>query len=318
MAGKCGWKLKNINFNKMKKIIIILLCFFSIHCFGQAGLVNNAAIVANEGFLYPTVNNLSDVPTPLPSGLTISCLCDGMVHFWDGASWHIFLDSNRIAQIGYLKGTDTVSISNRINTNTSNIALRVKYTDTSTMLSGYGTAIGLRVKYTDTAAMLSAYRTALNGKQPLITTGTTAQYLRGDLSLATFPTLVSTFTNDAGYALVGTSTPVTRPINSTTFTPSTTKPAFIKYNIRISCTATIGSASDGKVALQHSIDGGTTWIDDGEIENSNTVTLAVALNSINVSSGFLVANIPSNALVRMNSTNTGTTTITYIRGVETY
>lgn len=38
-----------------------------------------------------------------------------------------------------------------------------------------------------------------NGKQNAITTGTTAQYFRGDLSLATFPTLVSSFTNDAGY-----------------------------------------------------------------------------------------------------------------------
>ena len=40
---------------------------------------------------------------------------------------------------------------------------------------------------------------ALNAKQDTITTGTTAQYFRGDLSLATFPTLVSSFTNDAGY-----------------------------------------------------------------------------------------------------------------------
>lgn len=38
-----------------------------------------------------------------------------------------------------------------------------------------------------------------NNKQNAITTGTTAQYFRGDLSLATFPTVVSSFTNDAGY-----------------------------------------------------------------------------------------------------------------------
>ena len=42
-----------------------------------------------------------------------------------------------------------------------------------------------------------------NTKQAAITTGTTAQYLRGDLSLATFPTTVSTFTNDAGYTTLG-------------------------------------------------------------------------------------------------------------------
>lgn len=38
-----------------------------------------------------------------------------------------------------------------------------------------------------------------NNKQGAITTGTTAQYIRGDLSLGTFPTAVSSFTNDSGY-----------------------------------------------------------------------------------------------------------------------
>jgi hypothetical protein len=47
--------------------------------------------------------------------------------------------------------------------------------------------------------LTSADYTTLMAKQNAITTGTTAQYLRGDLSLATFPTTVSTFTNDAGY-----------------------------------------------------------------------------------------------------------------------
>ena len=37
-----------------------------------------------------------------------------------------------------------------------------------------------------------------NGKQAAITTGTTAQYLKGDLSLGTFPTALSSFTNDLG------------------------------------------------------------------------------------------------------------------------
>lgn len=40
---------------------------------------------------------------------------------------------------------------------------------------------------------------ALNGKQTTIVTGTTAQYFRGDLSLATFPTLLSQFTNDLDF-----------------------------------------------------------------------------------------------------------------------
>ena len=42
-------------------------------------------------------------------------------------------------------------------------------------------------------------QSALNAKQDSIITGTSAQYLKGDLSLGTFPTNVSTFTNDSGY-----------------------------------------------------------------------------------------------------------------------
>ena len=50
-----------------------------------------------------------------------------------------------------------------------------------------------------------------NSKQNAITTGTTSQYLKGDLSLGNFPTNVSSFSNDAGY--------VTNVITSLGYTP---------------------------------------------------------------------------------------------------
>lgn len=52
---------------------------------------------------------------------------------------------------------------------------------------------------TGTLSNQTDLQTALNAKQNSITTGTTAQYFRGDLSLATFPTALSSFTNDTGY-----------------------------------------------------------------------------------------------------------------------
>lgn len=52
---------------------------------------------------------------------------------------------------------------------------------------------------TGTLSSQSDLQTALNAKQNTITTGTTAQYFKGDLSLGTFPTAVSSFTNDSGY-----------------------------------------------------------------------------------------------------------------------
>jgi len=67
-----------------------------------------------------------------------------------------------------VKYTDSASMlaayQTAINTNTANILLRVKYTDTATMLTAYQSAILSRVKYTDTSSMLAAYASSLNGK----------------------------------------------------------------------------------------------------------------------------------------------------------
>lgn len=52
---------------------------------------------------------------------------------------------------------------------------------------------------TGTLSNQTDLQTALNAKQNAITTGTIAQYLRGDLSLATFPTALSSFTNDTNF-----------------------------------------------------------------------------------------------------------------------
>lgn len=55
------------------------------------------------------------------------------------------------------------------------------------------------VNGSDTGLVTPALFTTWNGKQNAITTGSTAQYFRGDFSLATFPTNLSTFTNGPGY-----------------------------------------------------------------------------------------------------------------------
>ena len=71
---------------------------------------------------------------------------------------------------------------------------------TANGLSIAGQAISLAAaSSTSTGALTSTDWSTFNSKQNAITTGTTAQYFRGDLSLATFPTNVSAFTNDAGY-----------------------------------------------------------------------------------------------------------------------
>jgi hypothetical protein len=67
---------------------------------------------------------------------------------------------------------------------------------------------------TDVQHSLNDVDRCIGNKQNTITTGTTAQYLRGDLTLATFPTNVSTFNNDSGYA--------TASAVASTYVPKTT------------------------------------------------------------------------------------------------
>jgi len=67
----------------------------------------------------------------------------------------------------------------------------------------------------------SALNSRISAKQNTITTGTTAQYFRGDLSLATFPTNNTSFTNGAGYTTASSTTTftnkrITARVDSTT------------------------------------------------------------------------------------------------------
>lgn len=111
---------------------------------------------------------------------------------------------------------------------------------------------------------------------------------------------------------------VTRAINSTTYTINPTKQAYVAYDVSVSCTATIGGTASGTISLQYSTNAGSTWITVGTLGNSNTVSLAIALNSVTVQRAQLVGYIPANALVKMVTTTTGSTTATYNNGQETY
>ena len=78
------------------------------------------------------------------------------------------------------------------------------YTNARSRSALSSTATGLAYSSsTGVFSLASGYviptQTQLDNKQNTITTGTSAQYLRGDLTLATFPTAVSAFSNDANY-----------------------------------------------------------------------------------------------------------------------
>lgn len=132
-------------------------------------------------------------------------------------------------------------------------------------------------------------------------------------------TITGTYPNFTITPYIPTITPnVTRPINSTTFTISSTRPATVYYTVNISCTATIGSNSTGKVSLQYSQNAGSTWTDVSDVSNSNTVSLAIVLNSITAQDQIIAGQIPANALCRLVSTSAGSTSIAWVRGMEVY
>lgn len=216
-----------------------------------------------------------------------------------------FLTSISSAQIASALGFTPYSASNPNNyitqSNVTYASLPDKPTiptNTNQLTNGSGFITGIN----------STMVTSAIGYTPVNPNGTNTQYIAGDGSKITFPAI----------PFVTSDYVVTRPVNSTNFTISSTRPATVRYNIRITCTATIGSASTGRVLFQYSTNGGSTWTDGGEVENSNTVTLAIALNSVTTQTGFIVWSVPAGALCRLVSTNTGTTTITYVRGQETY
>lgn len=91
----------------------------------------------------------------------------------------------------------------------------------------------------------SATQNALNAKQDTITTGTTLEYFKGDLSLGTFPTNVSTFTNDAGYI---TSTSLTGYVPYTGATSDVDLDANMLSSYALRVTGTNGG---GDIHLRH-------------------------------------------------------------------
>ncbi len=179
--------------------------------------------------------------------------------------------------------------------------------------SGTG-AFSIQVSNTSQSGYLSNIDwNTFSGKQNTVVLTTT-----GTSGVATFNASTGALNIPDYSQYTPTDNTATRTINSSTYTISASKPATVKYVVKITCTATIGSNSSGKVVFQYSTNGGSSWIDGGEVENSNSVSLAIVLNSTTIQSSTIVWSVPANALCRLVPTSSGTTTITWVRGQETY
>lgn len=110
----------------------------------------------------------------------------------------------------------------------------------------------------------------------------------------------------------------TRSLNSA-FQISTTRPVLVVYSVRVTTTVSIGSNQDGDVILEIASDSGfTSNVQTLSIgENGQTVTLAIALNSIQAQTVVISGYVPTGYYVRLRTVNnTGTPAYLYRAGQE--
>jgi len=115
-----------------------------------------------------------------------------------------------------------------------------------------------------------------------------------------------------------TATTVTRTVN-TNYTISSTKQANVFYSITSTATnPLLVGTSSGNAYLEYSTNSGTTWIGVSQAGNSNGVGVAVAIALTNGQTSVLSGTIPANALVRIRTVISGSATVAYAVGQETY
>lgn len=198
-----------------------------------------------------------------------------------------------------------------------------------------------------------------------IPTGTTAQYVRGDGTLATLPspgsgTVTSvvcgtglsggTITTTGTCSMPNTGTSgtysgmttdaqgrVTGGTNrswnnapgrslvtgtgATGFQVSSTRDSSISYAVKVSTTATIGTPSAGDIVLEIASTNSATpsdWLQIGAIcGNSQNITLAALLSSVQATSCSVGATLPAGWYAKLRSvTSSGSPTYTYLSGQE--
>lgn len=118
--------------------------------------------------------------------------------------------------------------------------------------------------------------------------------------------------------------PVSRSIvtgtGATGFQVSGVRDADVRYNATIAVTTTIGGASDGILVLEIAPTNSATpgdWVEIARIRNSQALSLALVLQSVQTISGQLSGFVPRGYYAKIRSiTNSGSPTFTYNSGQE--
>lgn len=157
-----------------------------------------------------------------------------------------------------------------------------------------------------TQSQVSGLTSSLAGKFN-VPTGTTAQYVRGDGSLATLPTVAARSFNYT-----------TRTLDSC-FQVSSTRDANVSYAVEVSASLSLSGGTQGTAYLEIFTNSGcTTGTQEvTRFTNGNSGTLTIGLGLTQVISGQLSGIIPAGAWAKIRTqNNTGTPTFTSRPGQE--
>lgn len=131
------------------------------------------------------------------------------------------------------------------------------------------------------------------------------------LNKPTIPSVVRTTSTDT-VSLVGT--------GATGSQVDAAKDSTVRYNVSTSTTSTIGGPGTSLVALKICATNNATeasWTTVATLENDQTITLAVALNSLQTVKGQLCADVPAGWYRKLVNSGTGTHAETFVSGQKT-
>lgn len=139
-------------------------------------------------------------------------------------------------------------------------------------------------------------------------------------SYTVLSTIWSVGSNPSTQLIQGATHSIVTGTGATGFQISATRNAFVDYSVTIGTTATIGGSASGTVVLEVAPTNSATpsdWVEIARFTNGQSVTLALALQSVQTLAGQLNGMVTAGYYAKLRSiNNSGTPTYTYNTGRE--